>query len=76
VPSRLREFKAGAVERGENVYVREDVLLEELMARLSPAEAGREPDAAPGAVGRMISELRASGRMVVHDGSGWVLEPA
>jgi hypothetical protein len=66
-PRRLNEVK--------NVYVREDVLLEELMTRLSPAEAGREPDAAPGAVGRMISELRATGRMVVHDGNGWVLEP-
>jgi site-specific DNA recombinase len=66
-PRRLNEVK--------NVHVREDVLLEELMARLSPTEGGREPDAAPSAVDRMISELRASGRMVVHDGSGWVLEP-
>lgn len=66
-PRRLNEVK--------NVYVREDVLLEELMARLPPAEAGREPDAAPVAADRMISELRASGRMVVHDGSGWVLGP-
>jgi aryl-alcohol dehydrogenase-like predicted oxidoreductase len=67
-PRRLNEVK--------NVYVREDVLLEELAARLSPAGAGCEPDGAPAAAARRVSELRASRTMVIHDGSGWFLEPA
>ena len=52
-PRRLDEVK--------NVYVREDVLLEELVARLSPAGAGCEPDGAPAAAARMASELRRGG---------------
>jgi hypothetical protein len=62
----------------KNVYVGEDVLLEELMARLSPTEADREPDAAPGAVGRMISErtdMAGAGLRPFTGVSGWGCGP-
>ncbi len=56
------------------VYVREDLLVRELVGQLANRPAGSEGDAVrPNDTASTVDKLRRSGLLIVHDGRAWSL---
>ena len=56
------------------VYVREDLLVRELVGQLANRPAGSEGDAVrPNDTASKLDKLRRSGLLIVHDGRAWSL---